>query len=56
MSGDMTWKVTGGNGKDELTANPTFDAGSTGTADVKIVGGHAPNTLTMLGHGQFGRR
>jgi hypothetical protein len=48
LLGDLAWKVNGGNGKDELTANPTFDPGSTGLANVEIKGWHAPDTITLL--------
>jgi hypothetical protein len=48
LLGALTWDVTGGNGKDELTANMTFDAGSSGTADVEVRGCRAPDTMTLL--------
>jgi hypothetical protein len=48
LLGILTWDVTGGNGKDELTANMTFDVDSNGTADVEVHGCRAPDTMTLL--------
>ena len=48
LLGALTWDVTGGNGKDELTANMTFDADSNGTAEVEVRGCRAPDTMTLL--------
>jgi hypothetical protein len=48
LLGDLVWDVTGGNGKDEAGAEMTFDAGSTGTADVSVFGERAPDALTLL--------
>lgn len=48
LIGDLTWDVNGGNGKDEVGGEFTFDAGSTGTADVEVLGQRAPDALTLL--------
>jgi hypothetical protein len=48
LLGDLTWGLEGGNGKDTLTANMTFDAGSTGTAEVEVKGERAPDFMTLL--------
>ena len=47
LLGTLTWDVTGGNGKDELTANMTFDANSSGEAEVEVRGCRAPDTMTL---------
>jgi hypothetical protein len=48
LLGDLTWDLCGGNGRDEITGDLTFDGGSTGTADVEVKGHNAPDTLTLL--------
>jgi hypothetical protein len=48
LLGDLTWGIEGGNGKDTLEALMTFDAGSTGTANVEVRGERAPDFMTLL--------
>lgn len=48
LLGDFVFLADGGNGKDEISGDLTFDAGSTGTADAEVLGRNAPDTLTLL--------
>jgi len=48
LLGTLTWGLEGGNGKDVLSVDTTFDATSTGTADVEISGENAPDEMTLL--------
>jgi hypothetical protein len=48
LLGTLTWGLEGGNGKDVLSVETTFDAGSTGTADVEVKGERAPDEMTLL--------
>ena len=48
LLGDLSMDLRGGNGKDEISGDLTFDAGSTGTADVLVHGWNAPDTLALL--------
>jgi hypothetical protein len=48
LTGELTWDVTGGNGKDEAGGDYTFEAGSTGLADVTIFGDRAPDALQLM--------
>ena len=54
LLGTLTWDVTGGNGKDELTANMSFDANTNGTAEVEVRGCRAGHH-DPPGRGQLGR-
>ena len=55
LLGTLTWALEGGNGKDTLSVETTFDAGSTGSADVEVRGERAPDDHDPTGHGQLGR-
>ena len=48
LLGDFVFLADGGNGKDEVSGDLTFDAGSTGTADAQVLGKNAPDTLALL--------
>ena len=48
LLGDFTLLATGGNGKDEVSSNLTFDAGSTGNVDATVKGGNGKDDLTLM--------
>jgi hypothetical protein len=48
LLGTLTWGLEGGNGKDTLSVETTFEAGSTGSADVEVRGERAPDDMTLL--------
>lgn len=48
LLGVLNWDVMGCNGKDLLTNDITFGAGSTGTADVEVLGHNAPDTIHLM--------
>ncbi len=48
LLGDFVFLADGGNGKDEVLGDLTFDAGSTGTADAQVLGKNSPDTLALL--------
>jgi hypothetical protein len=46
--GDVTLSASGGNGKDNVSSNVTADATSTGNVDTQVLGGNAPDRLTLM--------
>jgi hypothetical protein len=48
LLGDFVFLADGGNGKDEVSGDLTFDVGSTGTADAQVLGKNGKDTLALL--------
>ncbi|WP_439627451.1 hypothetical protein [Gemmata sp.] len=46
--GDLALSAGGGNGNDKVSGRATFDATSTGTADLDVRGGNGKDTLALL--------